>query len=216
MTQKLLKVLNLFSPLFFIFLTLGCPQKNSPQAQIKNSKQALQSKNYDVAYLAGGCFWCMEPPFDKTKGVIETVSGYMGGTRKSPTYKQVASGRTRHIESVKVVFDPKVVSYSKILEIFWMNVDPTDPGGQFVDRGPQYRTAIFYTNNEQKQIAQKSKENLNNQKLYNKPVITEIIKATPFYKAEEYHQNYYQKNPLRYKYYRHNSGRDQFLKKVWK
>lgn len=168
---------------------------------------------YEKATFAGGCFWCMQPPFEKLKGVVEVVSGYSGGTGKNPTYEDYAS--KGHIEAVQVTYDPSIISYSQLLDVFWRQIDPTDPGGQFVDRGPQYRSAIFYHNQEQKSLAEKSKEDFGKSGRFNKPIVTEIVKATTFYKAEDYHQDYYKKNPIRYKYYRNRSGRDQYLEKVW-
>ena len=174
-----------------------------------------QSKNLKTATLAGGCFWCTESDFEKVDGVVEVTSGYTGGHRENPTYQEVSSGGTGHIEAVQVVYDPKEVTYRELLDIFWKHVDPTDPGGQFVDRGPQYRTAIFYHNDEQKRVAEESKEELDKSGKFDKPIVTEIVKLSKFYQAEDYHQDYYKKRPVRYKLYRYNSGRDQFLKKVW-
>ncbi len=171
--------------------------------------------SFDKATLAGGCFWCMEHPFEKLEGVLDVVSGYTGGDEKNPTYEEVSSGQTGHVEAVQVIFDPLKTTYSEILDVFWRKIDPTDPGGQFVDRGPQYITAIFYHNEEQKALAEKSKAELGKSGRYKKPIVTEIISASKFYKAEDYHQDYYKRNPMRYKYYRHSSGRDQYLKKVW-
>jgi peptide methionine sulfoxide reductase msrA/msrB len=170
---------------------------------------------YEVATFAGGCFWCMQPPFEKVSGVIEVIAGYTGGHKENPTYEEVSSGTTGHVEAVQVKFDPSRVTYSQILDVFWKQIDPTDSAGQFVDRGSQYRSVIFYHNDEQKSLAEKSKRALESSGRFSKPVVTEILKAGPFYKAEEYHQDYYKKNPIRYKFYRFNSGRDQFLKKVW-
>ena len=169
--------------------------------------------NVEAAIFAGGCFWCMVPPFEKTHGVIQVTSGYIGGHTKDPTYEDYAEAG--HVEAVEVIFDPQKVSYGKLLDIFWRQIDPTDGGGQFVDRGPQYRSAIFYLNDGQKRLAEKSKDELNRSGRFKGPIVTEIIKATTFYRAEEYHQDYYRKNPVRYEYYRYNSGRDQFLDKTW-
>jgi peptide methionine sulfoxide reductase msrA/msrB len=168
-----------------------------------------------VATFAGGCFWCMEHPFDELPGVIKVVSGYSGGHKKNPTYEEVSSGVTGHAESVQITFDPSVISYKKLLDVFWMQIDPTDPGGQFVDRGNQYRSAIFYHNEEQKREAEASKEALEKSGRFEGPIVTQIVQFTVFYPAEEYHQHYYKKNPLRYKFYRFNSGRDRFLDKFW-
>ncbi|MFI5391543.1 MAG: peptide-methionine (S)-S-oxide reductase MsrA, partial [Bacteriovoracales bacterium] len=169
----------------------------------------------EKATFAGGCFWCMEPPFENLPGVSEVISGYTGGTKKNPTYEEVSSQTTGHIESIQIIYDPKIVSYEKLLEVFWRNIDPTDSEGQFVDKGSSYVSKIFYHNEEQKQKAQKSKEDLEKSKRFNKPIVTQIVQLTEFYPAEDYHQDYYKKNKLRYKFYRFNSGRDQFLEKVW-
>jgi peptide methionine sulfoxide reductase msrA/msrB len=168
---------------------------------------------YDRATFAGGCFWCMQPPFEKLDGVLQVVSGYTGGTGDKPTYEDYA--QKGHIEAVQITYDPSKISYFQLLDVLWMQIDPTDPRGQFVDRGPQYRSAIFFHNEEQKRQAEKSKEDIGKSGMFDKPIVTEIIKASAFYKAEDYHQDYYKKNPLRYKFYRYNSGRDQFLEKVW-
>ncbi len=169
----------------------------------------------EKATFAGGCFWCMEPPFEKLDGVVEVISGYTGGHKTNPTYEEVSSGKTGHVEAVEIAYDPKRITYAKLLDVFWRQIDPTDPNGQFVDRGSQYRSAIFYHDDEQKRLAEKSKEEMNRSGRFSKPVVTDIIKASTFYKAEEYHQDYYKKNPIRYKFYRYNSGRDQYLKKIW-
>jgi len=166
-----------------------------------------------TAIFAGGCFWCMEPPFDKTGGVISTTSGYIGGSVANPTYKQVSAGGTGHIEAVKVVYDPNRVSYDRLLDIFWRNVDPFDGGGQFCDRGSQYKSAIFYTDTAQKTAATASKAAV--QKRFGKAVATSIRRAGTFYPAEDYHQNYYKKNSLKYKFYRSRCGRDSRLSAVW-
>ena len=172
-------------------------------------------ENLETATFAGGCFWCMEPPFEKLDGVKEVLSGYTGGQEINPTYKQVASGQTTHYESVQIKYDPNKVSYEKLLDVFWMQIDPTDAGGQFVDRGSQYKTAIFYHNANQKKLAELSKEKLDKSGRYKKAIVTEIIPSSKFYVAEEYHQDYYKKNRLNYKSYRYFSGRDKFLKKIW-
>ncbi len=170
---------------------------------------------YERAYFAGGCFWCMEPPFEKLDGVKEVISGYTGGQKPNPTYKEVSAGTTGHLEAVEVVYDPKKVTYDRLLEIFWRQIDPTDPDGSFVDRGKQYRSAIFFRNTEEKAAAERSKEALARAGRFSKPIVTEILPLGPFFRAEDYHQDYYKRNPIRYKFYRYNSGRDQFLKKVW-
>ena len=175
----------------------------------------VAEEKWETAIFAGGCFWCMESPFEKVNGVKEVISGYTGGTKENPTYEEVSSGTTGHLESIQVIYDPKKISYSQLLSIFWKQIDPTDPNGQFVDRGKQYRSAIFYKSKEEKALAEKSKQELEKTKRFSAPIVTEIIEATKFYPAEEYHQDYYKKNPVRYNYYRYGSGRDQFLKKVW-
>ncbi len=180
------------------------------------SQQSLfADSQLEKATFAGGCFWCMEPPFEKLDGVISVTSGYTSGNKENPTYKEVSSGKTGHLEAVEILFDPSKISYSRLLEVFWMQIDPTDNSGQFVDRGPQYRTAIFYHNEKQRVLAEKSKEELNASKRFSNPIATEIISASKFYKAEVYHQDYYKRHSLRYKYYRIRSGRDKFLKKIW-
>ena len=167
------------------------------------------------ATFGGGCFWCMEPPFDKLPGVISTTSGYTGGQKKNPTYQEVSAGSTGHAEVVQVVYDPKQVSYEKLLDVFWHNVDPTQKDGQFCDHGSQYRTAIFYHDEEQKQLAEAAKARLQQDKPFQGEIVTEIVPAEEFYAAEEYHQDYATKNPIRYKFYRTGCGRDQRLKQLW-
>ncbi len=181
-------------------------------AQVK--KDAVMK--WGKATFAGGCFWCMEPSYEKLDGVKEVISGYTGGKKVNPTYEEVSSGSTGHLESIEVTYDPAVVSYERLLDVFWKNIDPTDSGGQFVDRGGQYRSAIFYHTEDQKKAAEASKQRLARSGLFNKPIVTEILPAATFYRAEEYHQDYYKKNPVRYKFYRFNSGREQFLEKIWK
>lgn len=169
----------------------------------------------EVATFAGGCFWCMEPPFEKLAGVEKVISGYMGGTKEDATYKKVSSGSTKHLEVVQVTYDPKVVGYEKLVEVFWRNIDPTQTDGQFVDRGPQYLSAIFYHSEKQEKIAKASKKKLSSSGRFKKEIYTPIKKALKFYPAEEYHQDYYKKSTFRYKLYRVNSGRDDFIKKWW-
>lgn len=167
----------------------------------------------EQATFAGGCFWCMEGPFEAKEGVLEVLAGYTGGQKENPTYEEVCTGTTGHFEAIQVTYDPSQVSYEQLLEIFWLQIDPTDPGGQFVDQGPQYRTAIFYHNEDQKRTASASKEKLSHSGRYDKPIVTEILPFKKFYPAEDYHQDYYKKSPLRYKSYRSQSGRDAYLKK---
>jgi peptide methionine sulfoxide reductase msrA/msrB len=169
----------------------------------------------EVATFAGGCFWCMEPPFEKLTGVSTVISGYMGGSKENANYKAVSSGSSKHLEVVQVTYDPKKVDYKKLVEIFWMNVDPTQTDGQFVDKGDQYKTAIFYHSEEQRKMAMVSKKKLDASKRYPRPIYTKIKSAQEFYPAEEYHQDYYKKSSFRYKLYRVNSGRDDHIKKYW-
>jgi peptide methionine sulfoxide reductase msrA/msrB len=172
--------------------------------------------NTRTAFFAGGCFWCTESDFEKVSGVLEAVSGYTGGHVADPSYKQVSSGTTGHVESVKVIYDPDRIDYAQLLDVFWRHVDPTDPGGQFVDRGSQYRSVIWVADETQRKLAEASKAELAASGQFDKAIATEILPLGPFYKAEGYHQDYYKKNPLRYKWYRSGSGRDQFLKSAWK
>jgi peptide methionine sulfoxide reductase msrA/msrB len=173
-------------------------------------------RSLEKATFAGGCFWCMEPPFEKLEGVKEVISGYTGGQKVNPTYEEVSSGTTGHVEAVEVIYDPSKVTYQKLLDVFWRQVDPADGGGQFVDRGSSYLTAIFYHNEEQRRLAEESKLALEKSGRFgNKPIVTPIRPAGPFYRAEDYHQDYYKKNPVRYKFYRFNSGRDRYLDRVW-
>jgi peptide methionine sulfoxide reductase msrA/msrB len=170
----------------------------------------------EKAIFAGGCFWCMLPPFQKLDGVQDVVAGYTGGQAENPDYESVSSGKTGHYEAVEVLYDPSKVSYKRLLDAFWQNIDPTDENGQFVDRGTQYRTAVFYLNEEQRREAERSREELGKSGKFDKPIMTGILKAGKFYKAEQYHQDYPAKNPSMYKFYKERSGRDQFLEKKWK
>jgi peptide methionine sulfoxide reductase msrA/msrB len=175
----------------------------------------LSSEKEEVAILAGGCFWCMEHPFEDLPGVYQALSGYTGGKKKNPTYKEVASGQTQHVEAVEIHFDPQKISYNDILEVFWRNINPTDNGGQFVDRGAQYRTGIFYTSEEQKKIAEISKSKIIKSGRFKKPIVTPVIEASAFYRAEEYHQDFFKKSYIRYKVYRAGSGRDEYINRLW-
>jgi|WetSurMetagenome_2_1015567.scaffolds.fasta_scaffold140665_1 peptide methionine sulfoxide reductase msrA/msrB len=168
-----------------------------------------------TAVFAGGCFWCTESDFEKVNGVLEVISGYTGGHVINPTYEQVSAGGTGHVEAVKVVYDPDKLTYAQLLQVFWRHVDPTDAGGQFVDRGSQYRSVIFYSTEQERNLAEASKQALAASGRFDKPIATEILPLGKFYPAEDYHQDYYKKNPIRYRYYRHGSGRDQFLEKAW-
>ena len=173
-------------------------------------------KNAKVATFAGGCFWCSESDLEKAEGVLEVISGYTGGDEVNPTYKEVAYGKTSHYEAVQVIYDPDRITYAELLNLFWRHIDPTDAGGQFVDRGNQYRTAIFYHDDDQKEAAQKSKSDLQASGRFADPIVTELLPLKIFYPAEEYHQDYHEKNPMRYKMYRSGSGRDQFIQSFWK
>jgi peptide methionine sulfoxide reductase msrA/msrB len=205
--------LKLFISGIIIMSLFGC--NNKEISANDDDINARQLKNTETATFAGGCFWCVEAPFEKIDGVIDVVSGYTGGKEVNPTYEQVSSGQTRHLEAIQISYDPEKISYEGLLDIFWRQIDPTDAGGSFVDRGPQYRSVIFYHNEEQKLAAEKSKAEIGASGRYNAPIATEIIKYDKFYVAEEYHQDYYDKNPIRYKFYRHGSGRDQYLEKIW-
>jgi methionine-S-sulfoxide reductase len=174
-----------------------------------------ETEHLEKATLAGGCFWCMEPPFDALEGVISTMPGYAGGHLENPTYEQVCSGETGHTEVIQITYDKRKLSFEEILDVFWKQIDPTALNRQFADAGSQYRTAIFYHDDEQRRIAEASKQTLEQSGRFDKPIVTEITPLKAFYPAEDYHQKFYQHNPQRYKFYRANSGRDQFLDKVW-
>lgn len=221
--------------IFIIFFSIGLLLSSTFMPRVEAQKPAKQTKK---AYFGGGCFWCMEPPYDKLPGVISTTSGYMGGQSENPTYKQVSTGQTGHVEVLEVEYDESLVSYEKLLEVFWQNIDPFDSRGQFCDKGPQYKSVVFATTDIEKQHFTKSKKNIEVRlaelkkaelaEVLNKPlseikndtkkmsidVATEMRDATRFTKAEEEHQNYYQNNPIRYKYYRSRCGRDQRLKQL--
>ena len=178
----------------------------------------MRDMNHDVtakAIFAGGCFWCMEPPCEKLDGGHAVVSGYIGGEKENPTFQEVCAGITGHTEAVEICYDPVKVSYDKLLEVFWMNIDPTDSGGQFVDRGSQYRTGIFYLDEEQKELAEASRDQLDESGRFSSPIVTEIVAATIFYPAEDYHQGYHKECPIRYRAYRNSSGRDTFIARTW-
>jgi peptide-methionine (S)-S-oxide reductase len=177
--------------------------------------QARPDANRETAIFAGGCFWCEETAFVGVPGVISVTSGYTGGQVKNPTYEQVSAGGTGHAESVEVVFDPTKISYEKLLDVFWHNVDPTQANGQFCDHGNQYRSAIFYTSESQRKAAEQSKQKLEEQPRFKGKIVTQIVAAGPFYRAEEYHQEFYKKNPTRYHEYRLGCGRDARLKQIW-
>ncbi len=202
--------------LLFALLTVVMLEVPSVDAMDKEvSPMNADSPVTGSAVFAAGCFWCTESDFSKVDGVVEVVSGYTGGRTANPTYAQVCAGGTGHYEAVRVVYDPARIDYAALLEIFWRHVDPTDPGGQFVDRGPQYRSAIFYADEEQKRLAEQSRDRLMASGVFDRPIVTEILPLKEFYPAEEYHQNYCQTHPMRYNAYRGGSGRDRFLDKVW-
>jgi peptide methionine sulfoxide reductase msrA/msrB len=206
-------------PLTVIFTTvitifaLGRVIAQNNASEMPRTEKKIQTQ---TAVFAGGCFWCTESDFEKLPGVIDAVSGYTGGTRINPTYEEVSAGGTGHVEAVQVIYDPARITYEQLLDAFWRHINPTDAGGQFVDRGSQYRSVIFYADDDQRQKAEASRAALEASGQFDHPVVTEIRPAGPFYKAEDYHQNYYKKNPARYHYYRWHSGRDQFLTDAWK
>lgn len=209
--KKILVVsIMLLSGVGITTLTSGT-ESPSQSSQVPNNL----TSNLAVATFAGGCFWCTESDFEKLEGVVQVVSGYSGGTKVNPTYKEVASGQTKHTEAIQIFYDPTVISYEGLLQRLWRSMDPTDGDGQFVDRGKQYRPAVFYHNEEQRKLAQESITKLSNSGRFSKKMATEISPFTNFYVAEDYHQDYYARNPLRYKYYRNGSGRDQYLERVW-
>lgn len=175
----------------------------------------IVENKFEKAIFAGGCFWCMVKPFDEYPGIIQILSGYTGGTLENPTYEQVCSNQTGHVEAVQITFDPSIIPYEKLLALFWQQIDPTDSSGQFYDRGKSYQTAIFYLNEEQKKLAEVSRSKLESSGRFSKPIVTPILPAMEFYPAEEYHQNYYKKNPEHYHSYHTGSGRAAFINKHW-
>jgi len=200
---------------FAAFVAMS-PQVKSAAMDENMVSSTLNSKStMSKATFAGGCFWCMEKPFEILPGVSDVISGYTGGHVKNPGYREVSAGTTGHVEAVQITYDPKIISYEKLLDVYWHQIDPTDAGGSFVDRGEQYRSVIYYHDEKQQTQALKSKETLDKSGIYPKTIVTDIISAKIFYPAEVYHQDYNQKNPLRYKYYRYRSGRDQYLEKTW-
>jgi peptide-methionine (S)-S-oxide reductase len=188
---------------------------NAPAAPPAGAPKAAPALTRAKATFAGGCFWCMVPPFDKLDGVVGVTSGYTGGTQDNPTYEQVSAGWTGHAESVEIVYDPTRIRYEKLLDVYWHNVDPTTPNAQFCDHGNQYRTAIFFHDEAQRAAAEASKKALEASGKLPGPIVTQIVPASAFWPAEEYHQDYYRKNPLRYSYYRNGCGRDARLKQIW-
>jgi peptide-methionine (S)-S-oxide reductase len=203
------------SVLILAIISLAAVLAVTSRVNAKEMTMELSNKGYEKATFAGGCFWCMEPPFDKLEGVISTTSGYIGGQEENPTYQQVSAGQTGHAEAVQILYDPSKVSYRKLLDVFWMQINPTTPDRQFVDVGSQYRSGILYHDDEQRRLAEESKKEMAGSGRFEGPIVTEITQAGSFWPAEDYHQDYYTRNPLRYKFYRFGSGRDQYLEKVW-
>ncbi|MEM6956564.1 MAG: peptide-methionine (S)-S-oxide reductase MsrA [Myxococcota bacterium] len=199
--------------LLLIALLSACGAGSDSAASAQSAPAPAAAEGQGTAYFAGGCFWCMEKPFEELEGVSAVVSGYIGGEQDNPTYRQVSSGGTGHAEAVRIVYDPDVITYARLLEVFWHNVDPTDAGGQFCDRGSQYRTGIFVSNAEERRLAEASKQHA--AQTLDRPIVTEITDATRFYDAEDYHQNFYRTNPLRYNSYRQGCGRDARLRQLW-
>jgi methionine-S-sulfoxide reductase len=209
---KLFKSILIYS-VIINFIIIGCNMGKSDKTTDK--KQQVYHANLQTAIFAGGCFWCMEPPYDDLPGIISTVVGYTGGEVENPSYEEVTTGTTGHAEAVKIEFDSTKISYFELLRVFWRNIDPTNPFGQFADRGSQYRTAIFYLDDNQKQAALQSKKVLEDSGKFKDPIVTQIIQAEVFYPAEDYHQEYYKKNPFHYNSYKVGSGRAGYLKKTW-
>ena len=197
-----------------VFAGVTFSMYNESSGEVKNMESGKNS-GYLEATFAGGCFWCMQPPFDSLTGVVETVVGYSGGKEENPTYEQVWQGRTGHAEAIRVVYDPEKIGYGTLLETFWINIDPTQEDGQFADRGRHYRTAIFYHDDSQKEEALLSKKKLEESGKFKKPVVTSVEKFVSFYRAEEYHQKYYEKKPIHYGNYKRGSGREGFIKRTW-
>ncbi len=215
-TKKMVILLLVFLLVLGSIYTLSASREKTEEDQEPIGENPVYNRDdYAVATFAGGCFWCMEPPFRKLNGVIDVISGYTGGDTENPTYEQVTAGGTGHIEAVEIIYDEKRISYESLLEVYWRQVNPTDDGGQFVDRGYSYTSAIFYHDEVQKELAEISKEALEASGRFDEPLVTPIREAKTFYRAEEYHQNYAEKNPLRYNFYTRNSGRDEFLDGVW-
>lgn len=207
-SRKLVRITGVLLLLCITWISVG-------KSEQTKDKHPITAGKTETAIFAGGCFWCVESDFDKVPGVLETISGYTGGHTKNPTYKEVSYKETGHYEAVKIIYDPAKVSYKQLLHSFWRSVDPTDASGQFCDKGTSYRSAIFPTSEEQMKAATDSKKQENTTGKLNGRIVTKVIKAKKFYKAEGYHQNYYQKNPIRYKIYRHGCGRDKRIKYLW-
>lgn len=205
-----------FVSLLVPFLLLACQTaEQAEQNSAPKTMTPVQTENLAKATFAGGCFWCMEAPFDELPGVVTTISGYTGGFKKNPSYEEVSAGTTGHAESVQITYDSTQISYSQLLQVFWRNIDPLASNRQFCDAGSQYRSAIYYHNDEQRRLAEASKKQLEESGRFSQPIVTEIVAAQVFYPAEEYHQDFYKKNPLRYKTYRAGCGRDRRLRELW-
>jgi len=204
------------APLLALGLVVACLTKAPAASSVAASKaKEPAARGLTTANFAGGCFWCMETAFEGIPGIQSVTSGYTGGTKKDPTYEEVSSGGTGHAESVQVLYDPHAITYSQLLDVFWHNVDPTQANGQFCDHGNQYRSAIFYGNTDEKRLAEASRKKLEDSGRFKRPIVTQIVAATTFYRAEEYHQDFYKKDPVRYHEYRAGCGRDQRLAEIW-
>jgi len=210
--SELAKTLIIFT--VFAFVGVNCFSGEMDDTKTF-ARKISQTSELDTATFAGGCFWCVEAPYEKYHGIVDVVSGYAGGPEKDPSYKEVAGGQTGHAESVQIIYDPYIISYAQLLDIFWKNIDPTDAGGSFFDRGSQYRSVIFYHNPQQKLLAEESVKYLEKFAVFEKPIVTEIVPFQKFYRAEEYHQDFYKKEPQRYYSYRAGSGRDKFIRETW-
>lgn len=209
MKEQLMKLVQRF---LYLLANIGLAAALSYSS---GAEEIPADRKLDKATFAGGCFWCMEEAFERVEGVVSVTSGYTGGSKANPSYEAVSAGVTGHAESIEVVYDPAKVSYERLLDVFWHNIDPTTPDRQFCDKGTQYRAAIFYHNEMQKRLAEGSKQRVERTKAFKEPVVTEIVPASTFYIAEDYHQNYYKRNPIRYKFYKYNCGRAQRLEELW-
>ena len=204
-----------FKTVLIIFMLTACGLQSPADRGSVSTNKVTYSATSATATFAGGCFWCMEPPFEKLAGVQGVVAGYSGGHVRNPSYRQVAGGTTGHVEAVQITYDPEIISYEDLLDVYWRQIDPTDAGGSFYDRGEEYRSVIFYHNTEQRRQALASRDALSDSGLFTKPIVTEILAFKNFYEAEPYHQDYYIKNPIRYNFYRYRSGRDRYIQKIW-
>jgi peptide methionine sulfoxide reductase msrA/msrB len=212
--NKKLKNYPIISLSLLLVLALSCKDSGSQESETVTRK-VFQTTQLDTATFAGGCFWCVEAPFEKLDGIVDVISGYAGGIKENPSYEEVARGLTKHAEAVQIYYDPQTISYWQLLDTFWKNIDPTDPSGSFYDRGSQYRSVIYYHNADQRQLAETSKQELTRLGIFKKEIVTRIVRYDKFYAAEEYHQDFYIKSPQRYNSYRAGSGRDDYIKKIW-